>query len=456
LGDGTLQMKESSYKSGFEAPFSVRSRLARGLYWLLWFALAPLVLAALAIWLLSPVSSAETVGPFGWIPSVVRSQPVPVGIALFTLFDVFLWSFRHRLPLANHAHALGRPDLPSTLRSAYERARSLIYETEATLSKHRKAIEKELGPQTIAGLRASLDALGVSMNRTSFDASEFSETLERAEREVEVRLGRWRKSEAREYVEAIVMAVAVAFALRTFVIEAFKIPSGSMIPSLMVGDHIFVNKFSYGPGIPYTASRLWTNMPPRRGDVIVFAFPEHPEQDFIKRVVAIPGDVLEAKKGHPVINGWTLPSCLVGPWNYVESDGMAIAHDGDLYVEFLGAESFLTFYDRATAVNIPEYQGPFVAKPGEVWVMGDNRNNSHDSRMWFAGQGGGVPFANIRGRALFVWLSVSDAGIDLSREGVPVMGPPRLPPTAIKLAPALAACMKQRPAVTTPPDVPTR
>jgi signal peptidase I len=192
-------------------------------------------------------------------------------------------------------------------------------------------------------------------------------------------------------------------------------------------------------------------MPPRRGDVIVFAFPEHPEQDFIKRVLAIPGDTLETRKGHPVINGWSVPNCLVGPWSYSELEGGAALHEGDLYVEYLDDQTFLTFYDRTTASNIPEYQGPFRAKAGEVWVMGDNRNNSHDSRMWYFGQGGGVPFENIRGRALFVWLSVSDAGIDLSREGVPVMGPPKLPPSAGKLAPALAACVKNRPSTTTPP-----
>jgi signal peptidase I len=429
----------------------MRSHLARALYWSLWFALAPLVLAVLTIWLLSPAGSAETAGPFGWVPGVVRSQPVPVGIALFTVFDVLLWSVRHRLPLARHAHWAGRLDLPPAMRASYERARSLIYESETILAKHRKAVQRDLGNQAIAGVRASLDALSASMNRTPFDGAEFVDTLDRVDREVDVRLGRWRKSETREYVEAIVMAVAVAFALRTFVVEAFKIPSGSMIPSLMVGDHIFVNKFSYGPAIPYTTSRVWTSMPPNRGDVIVFAFPEHPEQDFIKRVVAIPGDTLEAKKGHPVINGWTVPSCLVGPWSYVESEGVLLQHEGDLYVEYLGSETFLTFYDRASASNIPEYQGPYVAKSGEVWVMGDNRNNSHDSRMWFVGQGGGVPFNNIRGRALFVWLSVSDTGIDLSREGVPVMGPPRLPPSAARLAPQLAACVKQRPAVTLPP-----
>jgi signal peptidase I len=449
--DGASQMKDSTSDSNFGVAYTMRSRLARAFYWCLWFALMPLVLAVLVIWALSPAGSAEIAGPFGWIPAVVRSQPVPVGIALFTVFDVFLWSLRHRLPLARHAHSAGRPDLPPEMRSAYERARSLIYESEAILAKHHKAIQRDLGSQAIANVRASLDALGALMNRTPFDGAWFMDTLDRVEREVDVRLGRWRKSETREYVEAIVMAVAVAFALRTFVVEAFKIPSGSMIPSLMVGDHIFVNKFSYGPAIPYTTSRVWTSMPPKRGDVIVFAFPEHPEQDFIKRVVALPGDTLEAKKGHPVINGWTVPSCLLGPWSYVEAEGGAMQHEGDLYVEYLGAESFLTFYDRASAANIPEYQGPFVAKPGEVWVMGDNRNNSHDSRMWFVGQGGGVPFANIRGRALFVWLSVSDTGIDLSREGVPVMGPPRLPPSAARLGQQLAACMRQRPAVTVPP-----
>jgi signal peptidase I len=266
-----------------------------------------------------------------------------------------------------------------------------------------------------------------------------------------VHLSRWRKSEVREYVEAILMAVAVAFALRAFVVEAFKIPSGSMIPTLMVGDHIFVNKFSYGPAIPYTHSRVWTHMPPHRGDVMVFAFPEHPEQDFIKRVIVIPGDKLEARNGHPIINGWEVPSCRVGPWAYPDYDSPVSRHEGDLYVEYLGDESYLTFYDHASHGFPDEYQGPYFAKEGEVWVMGDNRNNSHDSRMWFGGQGGGVPFDNIRGRALFVWLSVSDNGLDWSREGVPVMGRPRLPPTASGLEPQFEQCLKNRPAVTNPP-----
>jgi signal peptidase I len=258
----------------------------------------------------------------------------------------------------------------------------------------------------------------------------------------------------REYAESIGIAVAVALILRAFVVEAFKIPSGSMIPTLQVGDHIFVNKFTYGPAIPWTHSRLWSRMPPSRGDVMVFAYPEHPDQDFIKRVIAIPGDKLEARGGHPIINGWEVPSCFAGPYNYVDAQD-SNKHDGDIYVEFLEDEAFLTFFDRNTVQS--DYQGPFYVKPNEVWVMGDNRNNSHDSRMWWGGQGGGVPFENIKGRALFVWLSLSDT-MDWSRVFAPVMGRPpghgpfgSLAPSMRGLVPAIDKCLHNRPTATRPP-----
>ena len=310
------------------------------------------------------------------------------------------------------------------LRGSFERARALLDEADMILARHDKAVVRDLAAKERDRLRSQLEELRDAMDRVPFDEHGFLESLAHADGEIDVHLSRWRKSEVREYLEAILMAVAVAFALRAFVIEAFKIPSGSMIPTLMVGDHIFVNKFSYGPAIPYTHSRVWTHMPPQRGDVMVFAFPEHPEQDFIKRVIAIPGDKLEARNGHPIINGWEVPSCRVGPWTYTDYDSPISRHEGDLYVEYLGDESYLTFYDHASRGFPDEYQGPYYAKEGEVWVMGDNRNNSHDSRMWFGGQGGGVPFENIRGRALFVWLSVSDNGLDWSREGVARDGAP--------------------------------
>jgi signal peptidase I len=430
-----------------------RSRVLRVLYWTLWFFALPVTLACLVVWALTPSPSTEVGNGLGWIQSLVHAQSVPVGIVLFTIFEVALWAARHQLPFAGHAHPPLRPDLPPQLRGPFERGRSLLDESETIFAKHEVGIARELTVKERERLQLELAMLRNAMERVPFDHDEFVIALARADEEVDTRLGRWRKSELREYIEAILMAVAVAFALRTFVIEAFKIPSGSMIPTLMVGDHIFVNKFSYGPAIPFTHARVWTSMPPLRGDVMVFAFPEHPEQDFIKRVIAIEGDKLEARGGHPIINGWEVPSCRVGTWAYSDYEAPISRHEGDLYVEYLGNDSYLTFYDRASGL-FPEYQGPYFAKAGEVWVMGDNRNNSHDSRMWFGGRGGGVPFENIRGRALFVWLSLSDNGIDWSREGAPVMGLPRLPPAAKGLEPQLDRCLAQRPAVTTPPATP--
>jgi signal peptidase I len=145
-----------------------------------------------------------------------------------------------------------------------------------------------------------------------------------------------------------------------------------------------------------------------------------------------------------------VPSCPAGTYTYSEQQEGA-HHEGEVFVEFLEDEAYLTLYDHAAGFS--EYQGPFFVKPGEVYVMGDNRNNSHDSRMWWGGQGGGVPFENIKGRALFVWLSVSENGVDWSRMGQPVMGHPRLPQSMRGLGPALEKCLRERPSLdrTTPP-----
>jgi len=429
------------------------SRLLRTLYWIFWFVLLPMVFASVVVWALTPPSGTEHEGALGFIESVVREQPVPVGIVVFTLFEMALYAVRLRLPLSRFAYPPLRPDLPESLRTTFERARGLLEEADVILTKNDKAIARELSHKEREKLTEDLDALRAAMKRIPFDEEAFVEALVRADGEVDVRLGRWRKSEVREYVESILVAVAVAMALRAFVVEAFKIPRGSMIPTLMVGDHIFVNKFTYGAAIPWTHSRLWKSLPPKRGDVIVFAFPEHPEQDFIKRVIALPGDKLEAHNGHPWINGWEVPHCLVGNYSYNDIDTPAGRHEGELFVEYLGDEAYLTFYDRASA-GFAEYHGPFNAKGEEVWVMGDNRNNSHDSRMWFGMQGGGVPFENIRGRALFVWLSVSDSGMDWSRLGAPVMGRPRLATRMSSLEGALSKCLRERPKVTNPPAAP--
>ncbi|MGO9709118.1 MAG: signal peptidase I [Polyangiaceae bacterium] len=239
-------------------------------------------------------------------------------------------------------------------------------------------------------------------------------------------------------------------------VRSFKIPSASMVPTVLAGDHLYVNGLSYGPAIPFTNARLWTSMPPHRGDVIVFQFPEHPEQEFIKRVIALPGDKLEAKNGHPFINGWAVPSCYVGIYSYSEPETSEYAsnttHEGKLFVEYLEDKAYATLYTN-DAGGFSDAQGPFSVQEGEVYVLGDNRNNSHDSRMWGGGQGGGVPVGKIRAKSLFVWLSATDSGVDFSRTGTWVMGRPKLPPAMSGLQPALDKCLQERPPLekTTPP-----
>jgi signal peptidase I len=232
-------------------------------------------------------------------------------------------------------------------------------------------------------------------------------------------------------VAPILLAPLVAVLLRVFVLEAFKVPSGAMIPTIAVGDHLFVDKAVY------------RRRAPRRGEVFVFQYPEHPEQDFIKRAIAVAGDKLEARDGHPVINGWEVPSCFVGSYRYTDSVEQT-SHEGELFVEFLEAEAYLVLFDKSAPAT--EYQGPYRAGPGETWVMGDNRNNSHDSRVWFGGQGGGVPATNVKGRAGLIWLSPS-----ASHQGVDLTGAPVAP--SPELAAPLAKCLAERPPIakTTPP-----
>jgi signal peptidase I len=225
-----------------------------------------------------------------------------------------------------------------------------------------------------------------------------------------------------------VLPIPTGMFLRARLMQAFKVPSGAMIPSVQVGDHLFVDMRIDGRSV-------------RRGDVIVFAFPEHPDQDFIKRVIVAPGDKLEVRNGHPIINGWEIPSCRVGTWKYTEEMDSS-SHEGELFVEFLERSAYLVFFDKGFTTD---YQGPYIAKPNEWWVLGDNRNNSHDSRMWWGGEGGGVPNENIRGRASVVWLGAP------GRFGLDIGGVPMAPSS--DLAAPLAKCLADRPTIekATPP-----
>jgi signal peptidase I len=420
-------------------------RLLRGI--VLYFVL-PVVLTVVASRALTPPSGVEASGPLAFLQNWVRDQPVPLAIAFFMLFASAFWFARHRLPFASAVY----PKLPDgaarDLGPAFERGRALVEECRAIVNAPKLAVKDPLREE----LATAATQLVASMQDAPFVEKGFADALTKVNELLASKLDKHRKGEFREIIESVVIAISFALILRTFAFEPFKIPSSSMVPTLMVGDHIFVNKASYGLMLPGVQKRLFAQMPPTRGDVMVFKFPERPAEDFIKRVIALPGDTLEAKNGHPWINGWEVPSCFAGVFNYGDVDtGSGIPpakHEADLFVEFLGQEAFFTIYDHAAGA-FPESQGPFVVPAGEVMVMGDNRRNSHDSRFWNAGQGGGVPFDNIKGRANIVWLNL----LDSSRMGAPVMGRGRLPAAQGELKAGVEKCYRDRPALdkTTPP-----
>ncbi len=325
--------------------------------------------------------------------------------------------------------------------------------TAGDLTESTVAVEKALAAKDWQGVRKGLPALD----------SLVDELVKRPA-----------KSTTRDFVESIAAAVLIAFALRAFVIEAFKIPSSSMYPTLEIGDHIFVNKFIYGVRIPWTQTKLFQFRAPRRGEVIVFQWPCNPDRDYIKRIVALPGDTVEVRCSVVYVNGKAIPRTLANSeLYYLDNDtGTKAIRDPDhphvgetqvsAYRESVPEGSYVVYQDpeqpawdslyanpvasggdlvnafdhdfpesRVTMptcegqgesiANIPQtlgriedspQTGPqggphsckqryhYVVPAGHIFAMGDNRFNSNDSRAW-----GSVPIENIKGKALFLWLS---------------------------------------------------
>ena len=188
------------------------------------------------------------------------------------------------------------------------------------------------------------------------------------------------KSTVREYFESIVVAVVLALFIRTFVVQAFKIPTGSMEPNLLVGDHLLVNKFVFAPTATALERALLPVRPVVRGDVLVFKFPEDPERDFIKRIIGLPGETIEVKGTQVLVNG----TAIAQPFAH-----FLLPHDPN-------------------APLIPgdprEHFGPYTVPATHFFAMGDNRDNSQDSRYW-----GALPAHYVKGRALMIYWSFDDA-----------------------------------------------
>ncbi|MDF3068219.1 MAG: Signal peptidase [Polyangiaceae bacterium] len=252
------------------------------------------------------------------------------------------------------------------------------------------------------------------------------------------------RSTVRELVHAaawVIGATAAALALRAFVAEPAKVRSVSMLPTLHPGDLLLVSKWSRRSAGARAASV------PERGRVILFATPDPDvrelEPALFKRVIGLPGDVLSVEQGTPVINGWRVPRCPVGLVTF-DLPMLEGSTGGGLAVEWLGDETYLTLMD---GVPSPEPQGPYTVKPGEVWVLGDNRNRSSDSRNWFAGKGGGVPLPAVEGYP--TWSLLNTLGGTKAR--LARLRVPALPEGAEHLSSELARCLAKKPALTTPP-----
>jgi signal peptidase I len=278
------------------------------------------------------------------------------------------------------------------------------------------------------------------------------------------------KSTTRDYIESIAAAILIALALRAVVLEAFKIPSSSMYPTLEINDHIFVNKFIYGLRIPFTTVKLFQWRKPRRGEVIVFIQPCEPDRDYIKRVVATEGETVEVRCNVVYVDGKPIE------YKLIQGEGCMYRDQSELtqiwseqrcseYAEKVEGHEYHVYHDERRPTrddrlakdgslanpdghDFPSIDGPrqpprcalqpdgepigthnqkpgeivvtrqnvgacdvqmhYVVPEGHVFVMGDNRANSNDSRVW-----GSVPIANIKGKALFIWLSYGEFDLSL-------------------------------------------
>jgi signal peptidase I len=184
-----------------------------------------------------------------------------------------------------------------------------------------------------------------------------------------------KKSQGREWIEALVIALALAMVIRAFILHPYRIPSSSMEDTLLKGDHIMATKYNYGLTIPFTTTKIWgRDIIPGRGDIVIFTFPKNKSLDFVKRIIGLPGDTLQVISKRVYING---REYVTGYEKYTDSQIL-----------------------RLGPGSLRDNTGPIKIKPGYVFAMGDNRDQSYDSRFW-----GLLPVEYIKGKARIIYFS---------------------------------------------------
>jgi signal peptidase I len=318
------------------------------------------------------------------------------------------------------------------LERARQDARRFARDARRLARRHGRALGEDR-----AAVETAADAVEAAAGADDADA--LSAALRRLDALWDAHLARRVKPLWREYGESVLVAVIFALLVRAFVVDAFRIPSGSMSPTLVAGDFIFVSKTAYSLRVPFTSVRLLDTGAPRRGDVIFFRSPVEPGSDYVKRVIGVPGDVVELREQVLYVNGVPQPRTAEGEYAYAERDertGAAVPEScrkyrealakGDLSPQADAGEDPASTWRLAAAAGVASYdvlqcrrprlasrEGPFgIVKPGHVFVLGDNRDLSADSRR--AG-GWQVPVGHIRGRAAVVFFSWGEGGLGLRR-----------------------------------------
>lgn len=295
------------------------------------------------------------------------------------------------------------------LRGPRHDARELVEEIERVL----RRVPGKIPPE--ASARLADQALQVETASLAGDAARLEKETKALDKQATQELGVWRKQGGWDVFSGFAKALAIAVVIRVFIIEPYRIPSGSMLPTLEIGDQVFINKFLYGVRLPFTN---WVPFqivrPPARGDVIVFNNPVKPEQDFIKRVIGIPGDRVELIDGVVHLNGVAQQRTLVQEDQLIHNkseNGPWYPERLLLYHETLGERAHAVLQeDRVARLRT---EGPYVVPERHVFVMGDNRDNSLDSRYGLGDPALGarfVPYGHIKGKAMVIWMALGYGG----------------------------------------------